>query len=295
MTLDDAAALDEWRRNNGEWWWSRWHRFEQSFIFIFRCICKRLQRIITDHHWPPLTGWSDDSVLNCWLVRAVENFVDDERGQHGTAMESRLRPSGWCTAVGPWLSTKRTTVFDSIDDTLTANTIYGRIDEFIDPSADCSLVVAVAFVAIFLPTKFKPSSQLFYPNSIRVQPSRSFMTAGFGVSLNRCNVVQNDRYCWFDVSDVSTGLKKNNFWWETSGRRHAHPLVKREILEMGCHCARHNGSITRGSHVYKWLLQKQTRQHRTRRQNTRRFSKLIFLFQYPLKQWGGGTLTVLTL
>jgi len=31
----------------------------------------------------------------------------------------------------------------------------------------------------------------------------------------------------------------------SDGKRHAHPLVKQEMLDMGCHCARHNGSITR--------------------------------------------------
>jgi len=45
----------------------------------------------------------------------------------------------------------------------------------------------------------------------------------------------------------------------------------------------------------QWLVQQQTRQHQTKRRNTQRFSKLIFLFQYPLKQWVRGTLTVLTL
>jgi len=51
----------------------------------------------------------------------------------------------------------------------------------------------------------------------------------------------------------------NKKWWETSGRHQAqHALVKLKMLDTGCHCARQNGSITRGSHVYNgWRSSRQ--------------------------------------
>jgi hypothetical protein len=79
-----TARLDEWRRNEVEWWWGRRHRFEQSYNFIFRHLCELRQRITTEL----FVWWQWIERLACQGCRDsgldVADLIDEEYSQQGT-------------------------------------------------------------------------------------------------------------------------------------------------------------------------------------------------------------------